>query len=125
MKFVIFSLTLIEPIFESIRGYTKIREPAWFLHPLMCLLMVFGYGWSEVCRKYRILNTISMNIFSRISVFYDNGFYYPNLFLSVIFISLCFIVGIIYGFIIFLKTSISDDLREVLRLRRTALETKN
>ena len=47
-KYVVFSLTFIEPFWVSIRGYAKIREPAWFLHPAMCLLMVVAYGWSEV-----------------------------------------------------------------------------
>lgn len=46
-KYVIFSLTLIQPLWVSIRGYLKIREPAWFLHPIMCFLMVIAYGWSE------------------------------------------------------------------------------
>lgn len=47
-KYVLFSLTFIQPLFVSIRGYLKIREPAWFLHPITCFLMVVAYGWSEV-----------------------------------------------------------------------------
>lgn len=47
-KFILFSFTFIEPLSISIRGYLKIRDPAWFLHPVMCFLMVVGYGWSEI-----------------------------------------------------------------------------
>jgi hypothetical protein len=54
-KYVIYSLTIIEPLMESIRGFLVIPDPAWFLHPLMCILMVFGYGWSEIERKLRIV----------------------------------------------------------------------
>lgn len=51
LKYIFFTLTLIQPLYVSIRGFIKIREAAWFLHPLMCLLMVFGYGYSEVRLK--------------------------------------------------------------------------
>lgn len=48
IKFVFFSLTFIIPLGESIRGYVKIRDNAWFLHPLLCLIMLFTYGISEL-----------------------------------------------------------------------------
>jgi len=54
-KYIVFSLTFIEPLWVSIRGYMKVREPAWFLHPLMCFFMVVGYGWSEVMRYLAII----------------------------------------------------------------------
>lgn len=47
-KFILFSLTFIEPLSISIRAYLKIRNLAWFLHPVMCFFMVVAYGWSEV-----------------------------------------------------------------------------
>lgn len=54
-KYVVFSLTVIEPFWVSIRGYLKIREPAWFLHPVMCFLMVAAYGWSEIVWRTRTI----------------------------------------------------------------------
>jgi hypothetical protein len=48
MLFVFFTLTLIQPLFESIRGYIKKREVAWFLHPLMCLGTFASYTISVV-----------------------------------------------------------------------------
>lgn len=45
---IIFSFTIIEPLIESIRGYLKIRDKAWFLHPLISFLMVIGYISSEL-----------------------------------------------------------------------------
>jgi glycosyltransferase involved in cell wall biosynthesis len=35
--FCVTSLTLIYPIIISIKGYRKIKDLAWFLHPVMCL----------------------------------------------------------------------------------------
>lgn len=48
LKFVFFSLTFIFPLYESIKGYVKIRDKAWFLHPLLCFLMLVSYGSSEI-----------------------------------------------------------------------------
>lgn len=47
-KYIIFSLTFIQPLLVSIKGYLRIRDRAWFLHPVVCFLMVMGYAWSEV-----------------------------------------------------------------------------
>lgn len=47
-KYILFSLTFIVPLFESIRGYMKIKDMAWFLHPVVCFCMLLGYGYSEI-----------------------------------------------------------------------------
>jgi len=46
--FIIFSLTVLPMFLESIWGYIHKKDFAWFLHPIVCLLMVIGYGWSEI-----------------------------------------------------------------------------
>ncbi len=48
MKYIFFSFTFIEPFYESMRGFIKIRDNAWFLHPVMCFFMVIAYGISEI-----------------------------------------------------------------------------
>lgn len=48
--FIMFSVTVIVPLLESIKGFLKIHDRAWFLHPLMCILMVSGFGISELKR---------------------------------------------------------------------------
>lgn len=50
--FLIFSLTLIEPLAESIRGFIKKRDIAWFLHPIICLGIMLVY--SEVTLRRAI-----------------------------------------------------------------------
>lgn len=50
--FVIFACTLIEPLYQSIRGYIKKRDIAWFLHPLICIGIAFIYFEASV---YKIL----------------------------------------------------------------------
>ena len=45
-KFIICSLTFIEPLLLSIRGYIKIRDRAWFIHPIFCFCMCVMYMYS-------------------------------------------------------------------------------
>lgn len=51
--FVIYSLTLLGPLYESFKGYLKIRDVAWFMHPLMCLGTTLVYGY--VFLKFKAL----------------------------------------------------------------------
>lgn len=53
IKYVIFSLTFIQPLVLSVRGYLNIRDRAWFLHPIMCFLMVISYGYSEIVFQWK------------------------------------------------------------------------
>lgn len=41
--FSLYSLSIILPVLDSIRGYLKIRDLAWFLHPLVCFLIFWTY----------------------------------------------------------------------------------
>lgn len=45
LKFILYSATIIKPTFDSARGYLKVRDFAWFLHPIIsfCLLIIYGY----------------------------------------------------------------------------------
>lgn len=47
-KYMIFSLTFIQPFLRALKGYIKIREPAWFLHPVVCFVAVVMYSRSEI-----------------------------------------------------------------------------
>lgn len=42
---IFYCVTLIVPCIDSVRGYIKIRDKAWFLHPLMGLGFVCIYTW--------------------------------------------------------------------------------
>ena len=58
MLFIIYSFTFIEPIYQSIKGYRRIQDPAWFLHPVICFFTTIIYTYT-VC-----LSTIKKNIAS-------------------------------------------------------------
>lgn len=52
IRYVVYSLTLIEPLIQSIRGYYKVRDLAWFLHPAICFLTTVNYFLVVV--KFRV-----------------------------------------------------------------------
>jgi len=49
--YIFFSYTFLVPLLVSIRGFIYKREPAWFLHPLLCFVMCTAYGISEAKKK--------------------------------------------------------------------------
>lgn len=50
-------LTLIIPLYDSIRGWRKIRDNAWFLHPFLCVSFVLLYGWVTIKHTlYGVIN---------------------------------------------------------------------
>lgn len=46
--FIIFSLSVVEPLFQSLRGYIKKKDVAWFIHPAVCLGILLVYGQSLI-----------------------------------------------------------------------------
>ena len=53
VKFVLISLTIIIPLFDSIRGFIKINDIAWFVHPIMCISMLFYYSVTTIISKIK------------------------------------------------------------------------
>jgi glycosyltransferase involved in cell wall biosynthesis len=50
-KFIIFSLTFVEPLFLSLKGYTKVKDWAWFIHPFVCVGFLFAYTYACLFKK--------------------------------------------------------------------------
>lgn len=44
LLFCLTTMTIIQPFIISIRGYSKLKDVAWFIHPIACLLTLFTYG---------------------------------------------------------------------------------
>lgn len=42
--FIVSTLTLVYPVYLSIRGYRRIKDKAWFLHLPICLIAIGVYG---------------------------------------------------------------------------------
>lgn len=46
-KYILYSLTFVLPFLRAVRGYLVIKEPAWFLHPIVCFVALVMYAYSE------------------------------------------------------------------------------
>lgn len=44
--YILISLTFVVPLIDSLRGFLRIRDRAWFLHPILCFSLVFLYSWA-------------------------------------------------------------------------------
>lgn len=44
--FIICSLTFLQPLYISVKGYLKVRDRAWFIHPIFCFAILITYGVS-------------------------------------------------------------------------------
>lgn len=51
--FILISVTFVIPIIDSIRGYVKIRDWAWFVHPVLCFGFVVIYGYVILEHQYK------------------------------------------------------------------------
>ena len=51
LKFIFYTVTVVKPFFDSVRGFIKIRDAAWFLHPFICLSFLVVYGSAVVNRR--------------------------------------------------------------------------
>lgn len=50
IKYIIYSLTFIKPTYDAIRGYLKVKDVAWFLHPIVCFSYLVVYSWAVAPR---------------------------------------------------------------------------
>lgn len=46
IKLVVFTGTFFKLFYDSAKGYLKVKDRAWFIHPFVCLCFVFAYGCS-------------------------------------------------------------------------------
>lgn len=42
--FVVYAITFVKPTFDAFRGYIKIQDMAWLLHPFLCFALFFIYS---------------------------------------------------------------------------------
>ena len=48
LKFVLSCLIIIPLVTQSLKGYIKKSDKAWFFHSLACLITLWEYGWGRV-----------------------------------------------------------------------------
>lgn len=46
--FIFISSTVVKPFFDSLKGFFRVRDFAWFLHPVLCYLILISYSYSII-----------------------------------------------------------------------------
>jgi len=59
--FLIYSFTLIIPIFHSLKGFLKKPDPAWFFHPIACYSSASIYLYYSILYYLGVLKPLSRN----------------------------------------------------------------
>jgi len=50
LKYIIFTVTIIKPVLDSFRGFIKKADVAWFVHPIICFVFLYSYGYVTIKR---------------------------------------------------------------------------
>ena len=50
--FIVYTITFIKPLLDSVRGYMVIRDLAWFAHPVVCWVYLYSYFMSAVKARF-------------------------------------------------------------------------
>lgn len=45
---IVTCITIIIPLYDAVRGWRKIHDSAWFLHPFLCVSFVLIYSWAII-----------------------------------------------------------------------------
>ena len=53
--FIVIGITFVIPFIDSIRGYRKIHDIAWFIHPILCFGFVVIYGYVIMEHQIKLL----------------------------------------------------------------------
>jgi len=53
LLFIIYTITFVKPFIDSLRGYLKIRDKAWFVHPFACWIYLYIYGRTTLTSFFR------------------------------------------------------------------------
>lgn len=48
VRFVFYSVTFVKPTYDAFRGFLKIRDIAWFLHPVLSFVLVLIYSYAMI-----------------------------------------------------------------------------
>lgn len=51
LKFIVYTVTFVKPFLDSLRGFIKVRDIAWFLHPFVCFSFLLVYGMAVTNKR--------------------------------------------------------------------------
>lgn len=61
VRFCLYVVTIIPMFYDTIRGFIKKPDTAWFFHPLACLITLYSYGTQTIKYKLGLLKPLNRN----------------------------------------------------------------
>jgi glycosyltransferase involved in cell wall biosynthesis len=59
LYFTLYVISVLPVIYDTIRGYTKKPDMAWFFHPLACIITLYVYGIQTIKYKLGLLKPLN------------------------------------------------------------------
>lgn len=59
IRFCLYVVTIFPMVYDAIRGFLKKPDPAWFFHPLACLITLYSYGTQTIKYKLGLLKPLN------------------------------------------------------------------
>lgn len=53
IKYILFTVTMVKPFFDALRGFIAKPDFTWFIHPLVCWMFLYAYGYSVVQKSIK------------------------------------------------------------------------
>ena len=51
--FIMYTVTIFKPLWDGFRGFARIRDFAWFIHPIVCWAFLYAYGMAYILRFFK------------------------------------------------------------------------
>ncbi|MCX6727139.1 MAG: glycosyltransferase family 2 protein [Candidatus Shapirobacteria bacterium] len=61
LKFILYVLLVIPMLYDMFRGFIKKPDPAWFIHPILCIITLYCYGLTTIKNFFKLLKPVNRN----------------------------------------------------------------
>ena len=55
--YIFYTVTLVKPLLDGLRGYLYLPDPAWLLHPVVCWVYLYAYGAATMQKMFVLRKT--------------------------------------------------------------------
>jgi glycosyltransferase involved in cell wall biosynthesis len=61
IKYTFYVLLIVPMFYDMFRGFFKKPDPAWFIHPILCIITLYCYGLATIKNYLKLLKPINRN----------------------------------------------------------------
>lgn len=61
IKYTFYVLLIVPMFYDMFKGFLKKPDPAWFIHPILCIITLYCYGLATIKNYLKLLKPINRN----------------------------------------------------------------